>query len=115
MKQAVKWISRTMKDRRFESAVVRRFRRLLAMIERGVLVPVAQSHREIAGNGVVFVERRTGAKWACTHAGLLDSMKHGLWDVLLPYTGPKTPLKGPSMRREREMPREPRERYTPIN
>ncbi len=89
MKQAIKWIDRTMKDRRYEISVVRRFRRLLAMIEQGSLIPVAQSHREIAIGGIVFVERRTGVKWACTHGGMLDSLSHGLWDVC--SKGPEMP------------------------
>jgi hypothetical protein len=109
MKQAMKELRRLLSRSNWNSEATRRLRRVISMIQGGLLSPVAQSHREVQNHGPVFVERRTGIVWSCSPSGLLDSVKHGLWDVIGAYTVPNIST-GRYFPRKREMPRETRER-----
>ncbi len=73
MKQTMKMMARLIKRAQNQGRDTVRLKGIVALVEQGRLVPLAQSHREVKTCGPLFQERHTGVIWSCSPSGLLDS------------------------------------------
>lgn len=83
MKQTMKCMQRLVRCqiRKGNTEAVALLRKILGLVALGRLVPLAQSHREVAAGGPLFRERHTGLIWSMSPSGILDSSR-GLPDYL---------------------------------
>ncbi len=83
MKQTMKMIARLIVWRKRNDCplAVKRLKKIVALIESGGLIPLAQSHRELAAGGPVLVERHRGTRYQLTPSGYLYS-DHGMVDYV---------------------------------